>query len=42
LYPEFGVTPGVPICEQYARDPARFDRIPNPETKAGLWEDFVP
>jgi len=41
-YPEFGLESGAPIYTQYARDPARFDWVPNPEIKAALWNDFVP
>ena len=41
-YPEFGLEPGVPIYEQYARAPSCFDWVPNPETKAALWENFIP
>lgn len=41
-YEEFGIAAGVPIYEQFARDPERVQWVSDPARFSSLWPDFQP
>ena len=41
-YPEFALTPGVPIYDQFAASPDKFQFVSKPHLARELWNDFVP
>lgn len=41
-YPELGLRPGVPVYEQFARDPESVQWVSEPARLARVWPDFEP
>ena len=41
-YPELGLVPGVPIYEQFARDPETVSWVSQPARFEQLWKTFCP
>lgn len=41
-YPEFGLTCGKPIYQQYRENPALFEFVTNPQAVPKLWENYTP
>lgn len=41
-YAEFGIEKGVPIYEQFEKDPGRFQFVSKPYLKEDCWTGFVP
>jgi glucose-6-phosphate isomerase len=41
-YSEFGIEPGVPIYEQFARNPGRFQFVSKPGEVREKWAEFTP
>lgn len=42
VYGEFGIDPAVPIYDQFAADPGKFQFISKPQLTQNLWENFTP
>lgn len=42
VYPELGVSPAIPIYEQFAKDPASLQWVSDPSRFADLWARFEP
>lgn len=41
-YPEFGIKKGIPIYEQYEKDPDMFKFVTNPEVAEDIWKTYQP
>lgn len=41
-YSRFGITPGVPIYQQFVEDPDKFLYVSRPQTDPSLWEQYIP
>jgi len=41
-YRQLGIESGKPIYNQFEQDPHKFEFVPQPQTVARLWEEFIP